>query len=90
MLNNGKSPEEIATERRLTLNTIHNHIFRFIKQGILDPKDFISEIDYKTISQYLAEHPDQPSSEVVAHFGGKYDYFDLNIARAIMKLKVES
>ncbi len=90
MLNDGKSPEEIATERRLTLNTIHNHIFRFIKQGILDPKDFISEIDYKTISQYLAEHPDQPSSEIVAHFGGKYDYFDLNIARAIIKLKVES
>lgn len=90
MLNSGKSPEEIATERRLTLNTIHNHIFRFIKQGILDPKDFISEIDYKTISQYLAEHPDQPSSEIVAHFGGKYDYFDLNIARAIIKLKVES
>lgn len=90
MLNNGKTPEEIATERRLALSTIQSHISRLIKNGQLDAKDFISDSDFATLSGYLASNPDQPSSEVIAHFGGKYDYFTLNIAKAIMKLKTDS
>ena len=85
MLNDGKSPEEIATERKLALTTIQGHISRLIKQGKIDYHNYINDSDLKTISSYLAENPEKGISDIYEHFEGKYDYFHIRIAMAVME-----
>ena len=80
MLNDGKSPEEIATERRLALTTIQGHISRLIKQGKIDYHDYINDSDLEAISSYLTENPEKGVSDIYHHFDGKYDYFHIRIA----------
>ena len=83
MLNDGKSPEEIATERRLALTTIQGHISRLIKQGKIDYHDYINDSDLEAISSYITENPEKGISDIYRHFDGKYDYFHIRIAMAV-------
>ena len=83
MLNDGKSPEEIATERKLALTTIQGHISRLIKQGKIDYHNYINNSDLEAISSYLTDNPEKGISDIYKHFDGKYDYFHIRIAMAV-------
>ena len=83
LLNDGKSPEEIATERRLALTTIQGHISRLIKQGKIDYHSYINDSDLEAISSYITENPEKGISDIYRHFDGKYDYFHIRIAMAV-------
>ena len=85
MLNESLSPEQIAKKRGLAPGTIQGHIARLIKQGRVDYRNYISDSDLEAISSYIAENPESGTSDIYEHFEGKYDYFHIRIAMAVME-----
>jgi len=79
----GKSVAEIARERSLTESTITNHLLEFIGQGV-EASDLVPGDKLDDLIAYLAEQPEQRSTEVKEHFKDRYSYMEINIARKVL------
>jgi len=90
MLNDGRTPEQIAETRGLALSTIQSHITRLIKQDKVKPDKYIATSDLNTILRYITENQDKSTNEIYEHFEGKYDYFHIRIAMAVMEKNVQT
>jgi hypothetical protein len=77
----GKTIEEIAAERGLTIGTIEGHLGHFIVLGELDISTLISQENLKEISDFLEENKTNLNglSDIFTHFNGKYTYAQLRL-----------
>jgi hypothetical protein len=79
----GKSVAEIARERQLTQSTIVNHLIEFIGQGV-SVSDLAPGAELDELIDYLAEHPEERSTDVKEHFNNRFSYVEINIARKVI------
>jgi energy-coupling factor transporter ATP-binding protein EcfA2 len=86
LVKDGKSLDEVAKERGLSLSTIEGHAAKGIGEGILEIDTLMPAADRDTIADWIREHPDKNSGEVRAHFGDKYTYGKLRMVQAWLKI----
>ncbi|OOG73135.1 helix-turn-helix domain-containing protein [Algoriphagus sp. A40] len=73
----GKSPQEIATEREYALTTIMGHLGAGVKSGTLKLEQLVSDEAIREIQPLAGKFDSlKPYFE---HFGGKYDYGTLRL-----------
>ncbi|MEZ4758029.1 MAG: AAA family ATPase [Flavobacteriales bacterium] len=85
LVKEGKSLEEVAKERGLSLSTIEGHAARGIGEGILEIDGLLPAGDRDTIADWMNDNPDKNSGEVRAHFGDRYSYGQLRMVQAWLK-----
>lgn len=85
LVKGGKSLEEVAKERGLSLSTIEGHAARGIGEGILEIEGLMSAADRDAIADWISENPDKNSGEIRAHFGDRYSYGQLRMVQAWLK-----
>lgn len=83
MLEQGKSPEEIAQERGLVLGTIEGHLAKAVGENRISIFKFMNEGEVNEIQQALAQLPSKEfsSKDLYEKLNGKYGYGKL---RAVM------
>ncbi len=84
----GRSIEEIARERNLTVATIYNHLMRQVLSGKLPLSALVSADDQARVEHYLDTHDEQlPAyNDFEAVFGNALTY---NQARAVLRWRAE-
>lgn len=85
LVKGGKSLEEVAKERGLSLSTIEGHAARGIGEGILEIEGLMSAADRDAIADWISDNPDKNSGEIRAHFGDRYSYGQLRMVQAWLK-----
>ncbi len=80
----GLSPERIATQRSLTVSTVHNHLSQAIAGGVLqaDPRDYYSAEDEQMMRQAVAEHGLESLGKLKEALNNRFDYPTLHYFRA--------
>ncbi|HEY1048357.1 MAG TPA: DNA helicase RecQ [Prosthecobacter sp.] len=80
----GLSPERIATQRSLTVSTVHNHLSQAIAGGVLqaDPRDYYSAEDAQMMRQAVAEHGLESLGKLKEALNNRFDYPTLHYFRA--------
>lgn len=82
LVKNGKSLEEVAQERGLSLGTIEGHAARGIGEGILAIDALMPATDRDAIADWIRENPGKNSGEIRAHFGDTYSYGKVRMVQA--------
>lgn len=84
LLKQGKNPEQIATERKLSLNTIYNHLCQGIANSELSLNDVIDldEAQIKEIQFAFELSEDGKLKTVFESLDGEYDYTILKCVKA--------
>ncbi len=82
LIKEGKSLEEVAKERGLSLGTIEGHAAKGITEDLVDIDAVLSVQIRDVIANWWRENPDKHSNEARAHFGEKYSYGQLRIVQA--------
>ena len=84
LLKQGKNPEQIATERKLSLNTIYNHLCQGIANSELNLNDVIDldEAQIKEIQFAFELSEDGKLKTVFESLDGEYDYTILKCVKA--------
>lgn len=86
LVKSGKSLEEVARERGLSLGTIEGHAARGIGEGILEIDALMPAVERDDIAEWMREHPGKNSGEVRAHFGDKYSYGKVRMVQAWLEV----
>jgi transposase-like protein len=70
-LNEGSSLDQVATQFKITKNTVRNWIKRNKKQKLSPnpPKKRLAEIDEKTLKNYLKKYPTASLEQISLFFG---------------------
>lgn len=82
MLNKGKTPEEIAKERKMTLGTIESHIAHFVAKQELNPKLFMSAKKLSTMLDAINQLKSIKLNDLRDHLGKGYSYSEIKIGVA--------
>jgi hypothetical protein len=82
MFRQGKTIEEIAKERSLTVSTIGGHLARFVASGELDIRKIIPEEKLSLITGYYKETETASLSEALATLGNSVTYWELRMVYA--------
>ncbi|RYG17466.1 MAG: helicase, partial [Chitinophagaceae bacterium] len=82
LIKEGKTPNEIAASRKMTLGTIEAHIAHFVARQELDPKLFISAKKLNTILNAINELKSIKLNDLRDHLGREYSFSELKIAIA--------
>ncbi len=78
----GKSVEDIAGMMLRAVSTVESYIFAAVENGALDADLVIAEESQDEIIDYLLEHGTPITlKDLYDHFGGKYSYLELRVAR---------
>lgn len=77
----GLSVPEIAVKRKLTEQTIHGHLARFVGEKKLDLKEVMNAEDAKEIVRYFSQTEDDTLNTAKNYFGERFEFFELNYAR---------
>lgn len=81
----GKSLEEIAQERGLTISTILNHLAQFIPTNEVKAEDLLDSDTYKTLFSVLSKiDKTQPLKILKESLSDKYTYNEIKIVLASM------
>lgn len=80
--NEGKTLEEIASERGLTVATIENHLIHFIGVGELDINKLVEKDKVETIQQYIEEFKPISATQIKEALNETISYTDI---KAVMK-----
>ncbi len=83
----GKTIEEIAAERSLTIGTIEAHLGHFVATGAMPITALMKQANVDELTNYFNTNPNKSSSDVFAHFKGKYTYADLRMVQGFLKLE---
>ena len=81
----GKSVEQIATERKLSPNTIYHHLAYLYEKGeTIDIQTFVDQATLDQITEFLenTSTPVASTKTVFEHFNGKIDYPAIHFAMA--------
>ncbi len=80
----GKSINEIAAERGLTVSTIERHLAYFISTGELDISSFLSSDKVTEISEYFLKQNSRKLNPAKEYFGERVTYGELHLVLAHM------
>lgn len=80
----GKTIEEIATERGMATTTIEGHLASFIPSGEVLVSDFVNEKDIAEIKAAIASLDTTQLTPLKQHFGDKFSYSTLRMAVAYL------
>jgi len=84
--NKGLTMEQIAEERGLVVSTIEGHLGKAVESKRIDIFKFISERDYKEITDAIAQLPEGfISKDLYDAVKGKYSYGKLRAVIAHVK-----
>ncbi|NJL13863.1 MAG: AAA family ATPase [Microscillaceae bacterium] len=85
----GKSPQEIAEARQLSLQTIEGHLAHWVEKGELPATAFLAEADLERIGKALQELKTERLTDLKAHFEAAegYDFGPLRLALAHWRWK---
>jgi hypothetical protein len=81
----GRSLEEIAQERSMSLSTIEGHAARGIAEGVLEIDTLMSAEARDTLADWMRENPDKGLNDARAKFGDTYSYGQLRMVQAWVK-----
>lgn len=79
LFQSGKSPEIIAHERELNINTIIGHLASFIPSGEIKITDLISETHYKELKELIPKCKFDNLSDLKHQIDDKYTYGELRL-----------
>jgi hypothetical protein len=82
LLRGGRSPEEIAATRGLTVGTIKRHLARLIERGELDAHDVLPTTTIDAVITFLRDHVDADLTAIRTGTGDRFDYNDIRMAVA--------
>lgn len=74
MYRSGKSIQEIAIERGYTIDTISNHLLRYVESEDLDAHEFVSEDIINKVRQFKTDNPESEGLKPI------FDSFDGNVS----------
>lgn len=74
LYNEGRSIDEIATERNLAVSTVTGHLTEFIKTGEIKVSVFADEATVQRIAGYLNANPEKPHSEIRTMLDNAYSF----------------
>ncbi|MBN1961101.1 MAG: HRDC domain-containing protein [Deltaproteobacteria bacterium] len=78
----GKTLNEIAAERNLTLSTIEGHIAKHISNGILSIDQFLSSDKVHKIQKYFLSQEKMMLTPAKSHFDDEFSYGELKMVLA--------
>ena len=81
----GKTIEDIATERSLTVKTIEDHLAHFIPTGEFDIFSYIDKKDVDTLEEFYKKAESQSSTEAKVFFGEQYSYNQIKMVLTYLK-----
>ena len=82
LIKEGKTLEEIAKERKMTLGTIEGHIAYFVAKQELDPKLFMSEKKLTIMLAAINQLKSIKLNDLRDHLGREYSYSEIKIGVA--------
>ncbi len=85
----GKTLLEIALERKLSQNTVSNHLASCIKESRLSVFDFATEAEVKEITPVFEEHQGLGLKVVKEELKDKYGYNILRMVQAHMEVEAQ-
>ena len=82
----GKTPEQIAEERQLKVETILSHLSTYVANGELAVTDFVPKERVEVIGAYLDAHPDVAGLSAVREaIGEDYSYGEIKMVWSMPK-----
>ncbi len=81
----GLNPQQVAEKRKLTENTIYEHIAELIKNGVLKALDFVSSAVYEKIAEAVSKMPSKKLTEIKALCGDEISYAEIKMVLADMQ-----
>src|SRR5690606_10419657 len=82
----GKTLEQVAVSRDLTRGTVLSHLCHFIPTGEIHATELITEQRLHHIVAVIKDHPGKPTAGIKALLGDAFDYHDIRIAQAYLRL----
>lgn len=82
LLQQGRTIDDIASERHLTPSTIYRHAAQLIRNGQIEIGQLIDSDTLRRVMGALAENPGQPNKELYEHFAGTVSYNKITLIRA--------
>ncbi|MBC7615921.1 MAG: helix-turn-helix domain-containing protein [Pedobacter sp.] len=82
LLKEGKTPEQIAKERKMTLGTIEGHMAYFIAKQELNPKLFMAEKKLTAMLAAINQLKSIKLNDLRDHLGKGYSYSEIKIGVA--------
>jgi hypothetical protein len=79
LFSQGKTIEEIASERSLTVSTIGGHLARFVASGELDIRKLITDEKLVLITSYFRDAETASLSEALSALGNKVSYWEMRV-----------
>lgn len=73
----GKSADEIARERAMSIRTIEGHLAYWIGLGKLNASDLVSAMHFRHIMEYMDAHPREKLSDIKAGLDKSISYTDI-------------
>jgi hypothetical protein len=83
----GKTLEEIAAERKLTLGTIQGHFSKFIEAGTISVEKLLDKAKVEAIRDYAGKHESANLAELHTGLKGAYSYGEIRLVLADMAAK---
>ena len=81
------SVEEIANQRNLSVNTIQNHLSRFVESGEIKPEELIDINKIEAIIEVAKTQTIQSLKSIKEELGNDFSYFEIHIAIAYFKFQ---
>jgi hypothetical protein len=85
MFHEGKSPKEIATERKLATSTIEGHIAKGVAAGEIDIKKVMDDETRLAIIEFLKESNSFSHNELREKSNGKFSDYHLKVVLACLR-----
>jgi hypothetical protein len=90
MFRNGKSINEIALQRNLSIGTIETHLTGYVEEGLLEVRELISPEKLSRIATILEDFSGNSITEIKQKCGTSISYGEIRMAIAAKKLKGEN
>ena len=75
----GRTVDEIAEERGFVKSTIVGHLAKYIEQGKVDIKDFLSKDKILKALEFYKKNPEAGSTDAINKLGKDFSYGDLKL-----------
>ena len=86
MFKHGKTIDEIASERSLSVTTIESHLARYVAAGHLQIEQFVTDEKLRVISAFFLETGSKSLSEAREVLGDEYSFGELRMVLSYLKV----
>jgi len=87
---NGKSIEEIALDRQMTVLTIERHLTYFVGTGELELDKVVTPEESKAIIRYIEENQPENMTEIFNAFNGKFSFSKIRFVTTYLEATREN